>query len=322
MLSACDGANDETVVLRLTARAATVASSPSPVVTGAPDVSWPLTSATPTPEPAERRPPVSPTATPEPTPTLSPTPTPTPEPAVDVDLDGTLGRLGSVIDGDTFTVATRSGEFTVRILGIDAPEFDDVGQRELAEQARDALRTLIGGGPVRLVADAESKDAGGRLLRHAFRANRLLAADLARQGWARSLPIAPNLAQQDAIHRAVGEARAAARGIWSLNSASITLTVDKVREVVTLTNTGPAPLQIGGWWLVSLRGKQGFRFPLGTTIGSGETLRVVSGQAAGVHRFQHRNVWNNSSPDPAELRRSDGRIAAVWDDSGSGESKR
>ncbi|MDE2869837.1 MAG: thermonuclease family protein [Chloroflexota bacterium] len=239
-----------------------------------------------------------------------------------MDLDGAPGRLASVIDGDTFTIATRSGEVTVRILGIDAPEFDDVGQRELAEQAREALRTLIGGGPVRLVADAESKDAGGRLLRHAFRGNRLLAADLARQGWARSLPIAPNLAQQDAIHRAVVEARAADRGIWALNSASVTLSVDKVREVVTLTNTGPAPLQIGGWWLVSLRGKQGFRFPLGTTIGPGESLRVVAGQAAGVHRFQHRNVWNNSSPDPAELRRSDGRIAAVWDDSGSGESKR
>lgn len=219
-----------------------------------------------------------------------------------------------MIDGDTFTVATRSGEVTVRILGIDAPEYDDVGQRDLAEQAREALRTLIGSGPLRLVADAESKDAGGRLLRHAFRGNRLLAADLARQGWARSLPIAPNLAQQDAIHRAVVEARAADRGIWALNSASVTLTVDKVREVATLTNTGPVPLQISGWWLVSLRGKQGYRFPPGTTIAPGAKLMVVSSQASGKHRFQQRNVWNNSDPDPAELRRPDGRIVAVWDD--------
>lgn len=314
MLSACDEAYDETVVLRLTARAATVASSPPPAVTGAPGVSRPLPSATPTPGPAVLRPPAASTATPEPTPTLSPVPTPSPEPAVDVDLDGAPSRLASVIDGDTFTVATRSGEVTVRILGIDAPEYDDVGQRDLAEQAREALRTLIGSGPLRLVADAESKDAGGRLLRHAFRGNRLLAADLARQGWARSLPIAPNLAQQDAIHRAVVEARAADRGIWALNSASVTLTVDKVREVATLTNTGPVPLQISGWWLVSLRGKQGYRFPPGTTIAPGAKLMVVSSQASGKHRFQQRNVWNNSDPDPAELRRPDGRIVAVWDD--------
>ena len=322
MLSACDGAYDETVVLRLTARAATVAGSPPPVVTGASDVSRPLTSATPMSEPVEVRPPVSPTATPEPTPTLSPTPTPSPEPAVDVDLDGTPGRLGSVIDGDTFTVTTRSGEVTVRILGIDAPEFDDVGQRELAKQAREALRSLIGSGPVRLVADVESKDAGGRLLRHAYQADRLVAAELARQGWARALPVAPNLTERESIELAVATARAANVGIWTLDSASVELTVDKVREVVTLTNTGTGPLDVGGWWLVSLRGKQGFRFPLETTLGPGETLRVVSGQAAGVHRFQHRNVWNNNSPDPAELRRSDGRIVAVWDDSGFRESKR
>ena len=51
-------------------------------------------------------------------------------PAVLVDLDGASGRLVAVIDGDTFTVAAPSGEVTVRIVGIDAPEFDDVGQRD------------------------------------------------------------------------------------------------------------------------------------------------------------------------------------------------
>ena len=53
-----------------------------------------------------------------------------------MDVDGVPGRLGRVVDGDTFTVDTPSGEVTIRILGIDAPEFDDVGQRDLADQAR------------------------------------------------------------------------------------------------------------------------------------------------------------------------------------------
>lgn len=232
-----------------------------------------------------------------------------------MDADGVPGRLLAVIDGDTFTVTVSSGEVTVRILGIDAPEFDDVGQRKLAEQASDALRVLIGNGPLRLVADIEPSDAGGRLLRHAYRADRLLAVNLARQGWARALPIPPNLAQMEAIQRAVAEARAADVGIWALDTAAVSMTVDKVREVATLANKGSAPLDVSGWWLVSLRGKQSYRFPAKTILAPGARLRVVSGGVPGSHRFQQRNVWNNSSPDPAELRRADGRVVAVWDDS-------
>lgn len=231
-----------------------------------------------------------------------------------MDADGVSGRLLAVVDGDTFTVTVPSGEVTVRVLGIDAPEFDDVGQRKLAEQASEALRTLMGNGSLRLVADVEPFDPGGRLLRHVYRADRLLAADLARQGWARALPIPPNLAQMAAIQRAVAEARAADVGIWALHTAAVAITVDKVREVATLANTGSAPLDISGWWLVSLRGKQSYRLPARTILAPGATLRVVSGGATGSYRFQQRNVWNNSSPDPAELRRTDGRVVAVWDD--------
>ena len=233
-----------------------------------------------------------------------------------MEVDGVSGRLLAVIDGDTFTVRIPSGEATVRVLGVDAPEFDDAGQRQLAEQARDTLRALIGNGPLRLVADAEPEDAGGRLLRHVYRSDRLLAAELARQGWARALPVSPNLVHREAIDRAVAQARAGDVGMWALGAADISITVDKVGEVVTLTNDGPSPLDLGGWWLVSLRGKQGYRFPPGTTIAPGANLTVVSGQASGKHRFQQRNVWNNSDPDPAELRRPDGRIVAVWDDPG------
>jgi len=211
-------------------------------------------------------------------------------------------------------VRLPSGEVTVRIVGIDAPEFDDVGQRDLAENAQTALRDLMDDGPLRLVADAEPTDTGDRLLRHAFRGDRLLAAELARRGWTRALPIAPNLARQEIINHAVAEARSANRGIWALDSASVTLTIDKVDELATLTNTGPMPLDIGGWWLVSLRGKQVYRFPARTRIDPAKSLRVGSGRAADTHHFAERNVWNNSKPDPAELRRLDGRVAAVWDD--------
>lgn len=305
MLAACDGTPDETVVLRLTARATTATEIRPTAAARTAD--------------SGRRPPLDVPArfAAPPTPTAPPTPSPAPSPgpSVRVDADGVSGRLLAVIDGDTFTVTVPSGEVTVRVLGIDTPEFDDVGQRKLAEQASDALRALIGSGPLRLVADIEPADAGGRLLRHVYRADRLLAADLARQGWARALPVPPNLAQMDAIQRAVTEARAANVGIWALDSAEVSITVDKIQEVATLANTGSAPLDVSGWWLVSLRGKQSYRFPARTTLAPGATLRVASGGVPGSHRFQQRNVWNNSSPDPAELRRADGRVVAVWDDS-------
>ncbi len=322
MLAACDGRPDETVVLRLTARATTTTGSQSPSAAVTPgtgqapslrEPGTPSAASAPAPPPA-----LAPSATPAPT----PTPTPSPTPSATVDVDGVGGRLLEVIDGDTFTVRIPSGEATVRVLGIDAPEFDDAGQRQLAEEARDTLRALIGDGPLRLVADTEPTDAGGRLLRHVFRADRLLAAELARQGWARALPVSPNLAHREAIDRAVAEARAGDKGMWALGVADISLTVDKIGEVVTLANHGPSPLDIGGWWLVSLRGKQGYRFPPGTTIALRANLTVVSGQASGTHRFQQRNVWNNSDPDPAELRRPDGRIVAVWDDSESQKTGR
>ena len=314
VLTACDGRPAETVVLRLTARVATPAPGQTASAVDTPDPGRPSTLREPANPSAISAASPRPSPIPTATPAATPTPTPPPAPPVTVDVDGVSGRLLAVIDGDTFTVRIPSGEATVRILGIDAPEFDDAGQRGLAERARTALRDLIDSGPLRLAADTEPADDGGRLLRHAYRGVRLLAAELARQGWARALPVSPNLAEQEAIDAAVAEARAANRGIWALASAGVALTIDKVREVAMLTNTGSAPLDISGWWLVSLRGKQGYRFPPGTTIAPGANLTVVSGQASGKHRFQQRNVWNNSDPDPAELRRPDGRIVAAWDD--------
>ena len=313
VLASCGSTLDETVVLRLTARPATDAVSQPASAPPASDSGGPAPPQATPPRPALRTP--RPSPPPRPTPTPLTTPTPFPTPAVSVELDGAPGRLLEVIDGDTFIVATRSGDVPVRVLGIDAPEFDDVGQRELAERARDALRDLIGRGPLRLVTDAEPTDAGGRLLRHVYLGNRLLAADLARQGWARALPVAPNLAEQDAVDAAVVEARAVGRGIWALQAVGLRLTVDKVREISTLSNTGTAQLDVSGWWLVSLRGKQTYRFPPGTIVEAGGSLRVASGDSSALHRFSQRNVWNNTRPDPAELRRNDGRIAAVWDDS-------
>ncbi len=320
-LAACANPPDEVVVLRLTARPrppTAAAPAIAPTAVSAPAAGTAARTAA---SGAAAAPPAAQAAGSSPPTAAAPNPAapaaPTPGPRAAVDLDGAAGWLVEVIDGDTVTIAVDGGQATVRILGIDAPELDDrAGQRGLAAQAREALRALVGRGPLRLVADAEPTDDGGRLLRHAFLGERLLAADLARQGWARALPVAPNLAHQNAIAAAAAQARQDGVGIWALTAVDLTLTVDKAEEIAALSTAGGAPVDVSGWWLVSLRGAQVFTFPAGSVVAPGAPLTVAAGKAAGALRFGRSPVWSNGSRDPGELRRPDGRIAAVWDDAG------
>ena len=232
-------------------------------------------------------------------------------------LDGREAKVVEVIDGDTFKVELDGTIETIRLIGIDAPELTDAaGQRGLAARARDVLGELLAAGPVELVADIEEQQ-GERLLRHALRDDGFnLAEALARDGWARALARPPNLAYEEAIATAVAEARAAGRGMWVRPPTGLTLQVDKIDEVVRLRNASEDPVDLSGWWLVSLRGQQAFRFPSGSVLPPGEELTVASGEAEGDLRFGDQNVWNNAHQDSAELRMPDGRVAVYWDDPG------
>ena len=342
MAAGCTDPPGETVVLRVTARAGrttapaatgaeqaavTVPPSAKPTNTPTPSSASSAGSLAATEQPTETMPPratptsaPTPTATPSPTPTPTPTstPTPTPTPATLVSIDGRTARLAEVVDGDTFTIEADGTRTTVRLIGIDAPELDDSGgQAELALEAADALGRLLKPGPVELVADIEPQEPdSGRLLRHALSGETNIAVELAMAGWARALTLAPNLAYREEIAAAVAAARAERRGIWS--PSSIEMEVDKEAEIVTIRNAGADRVDLSGWWLVSLRGAQAFRFPSGATLTPGGQLTVVSGEVTGDLAFDRRNVWNNSRQDPAELRRPDGRVAAFWDDADSG----
>ncbi len=308
MEAGCTDPPGETVVLRVTARAGRVTAA---VATGAEPAAVTVPpSAEPTNAP-------TPGATPSPTPAPSPTPTPTPTPTTLVSIDGQTARLVEIVDGDTFTIEVGGARTTVRLIGIDAPELDDPGgQAALARAAADALRRLLETGPVELVADVEPQEPdNGRLLRHALRGETNIAVELATAGWARTLTRAPNLAYRDEIAAAVAAARAEGRGMWS--PAGLQLDVDKEAEIVTIRNVGADRVDLSGWWLVSLRAAQTFRFPSGSTLAPGGQLTVTSGEATGDFRFDRRNVWNNSRQDSGEVRRPDGRVAAFWDDEDS-----
>jgi micrococcal nuclease len=86
----------------------------------------------------------------------------------------TLGKVVSVYDGDTFTVAFDTlgiGFFLhqVRILGIDAPEIrgKTIEEKAAAAAARDYLRGLIDGRIIDL--EIMDEDKYGRLLGRAAR---------------------------------------------------------------------------------------------------------------------------------------------------------
>ena len=81
------------------------------------------------------------------------------------------GKVTSIYDGDTLTVAARHAEqgqpslFSVRLLGIDTPEIRgaaSAGERRAALAARDALRAAVLGKLV--TVDVRGVDKYGRLL--------------------------------------------------------------------------------------------------------------------------------------------------------------
>jgi micrococcal nuclease len=137
--------------------------------------------------------------------------------------DEALGRSVSarvvrVIDGDTIEVSVAGAEEDVRYIGVDTPEtvkpetpVECYGPDASAENHR-----LVEGRTVRLVFDRERRDAYGRLLAYVYAGNRFVNAALVRDGYARTLAIAPNTAHASLLQRLLVRAGRAGRGLWGV----------------------------------------------------------------------------------------------------------
>jgi micrococcal nuclease len=128
-------------------------------------------------------------------------------------------RVVRVVDGDTIRVRVGDRVERVRYIGIDTPESVKPGTpvQCYAKRAAAANAALVAGQRVRLVGDVEHRDRYGRLLAYVYREGdgAFVNALLVRDGYARTLTIAPNVAHAAELARLARAARRAGRGLWS-----------------------------------------------------------------------------------------------------------
>jgi micrococcal nuclease len=126
------------------------------------------------------------------------------------------GRVVQVVDGDTIDVQLDSHRVHVRYLGINTPETTDpaTGVEPFGLEADLANRRLVEGQTVRLELDVQPWDSYQRLLAYVYVGDRMVNAELVRQGYAQVATLPPNIRYQDRFRALQQEAREAQRGLW------------------------------------------------------------------------------------------------------------
>jgi micrococcal nuclease len=124
-----------------------------------------------------------------------------------------------VVDGDTIRVRRAGRTERVRYIGIDTPESVKPGTpvQCFAKRASAANARLVAGRSVKLVGDVEQRDRYGRLLAYVYREpdGTFVNGELVRDGFARTLTIAPNLAHARELADLARAARRERRGLWN-----------------------------------------------------------------------------------------------------------
>ena len=86
--------------------------------------------------------------------------------------------------------------------------------------------------------------------------------------------------------------------------------IDNADDRITLRNTGRAPADVGGWYIVSDKGSQIFVLPEGTEIAPGGELVIASqsSEEKGDLTWPDKKVWHKSKEDAAFLYDVYGRL--------------
>jgi micrococcal nuclease len=126
------------------------------------------------------------------------------------------GRVVRIVDGDTIIVELGGRQERVRYIGVDTPETvaPDRPPECFGKEASAANARLVEGERVRLERDVSDRDQFGRLLRYVYVEDRLINAELIRDGYATAVTFPPDVSEASRLRDLEREARSARRGLW------------------------------------------------------------------------------------------------------------
>lgn len=121
-------------------------------------------------------------------------------------------QVKKVVDGDTVVVEQNGAEQTVRLIGIDAPEFNEDGAKEATKR----LKELIEGKEIILENDESQsdKDVYGRILRYIFADNILINQKMIEEGLVKEYTFKTTYKYQDNFKSAEISAKDKGLGVW------------------------------------------------------------------------------------------------------------
>ena len=167
------------------------------------------------------------------------------------DARRTEAQVVRVVDGDTIKVALAGQTFSVRYIGIDAPE---LGTPD-GVTAREQNSILVSGRTVQLERDVSETDRYGRLLRYVWVDDVMVNAVLVQQGYARAAAYPPDTRYETRFAAEQRDAESAQRGLWA---------------------TAPRAMQNA-----NLRAGPGTAYPRVGGVTAGEALQIVARDASG-----------------------------------------
>ncbi len=239
--------------------------------------------------------------------------------------DGSLAEVVRVPDGDSLVVLLNGAEEKVRLIGINAPEHDEC----LGPESGEALRDLLDGAKVLLVADEESTDQYGRLLRYVWIGDVLANRHQAAAGLAIARGFPPNTTSQHLLDEAESFARDRSIGIWDPAACggepapSIEILFVEANpsgrdednlngEYIVLRNPNDLDVDLSGWILRDSSTSHRYEFPAGTMLEYELTIYTGCGDDTTRELFWCADgpVWDNGG-DEAFLLTPSGGIAAT-----------
>jgi len=193
---------------------ATITLTPSPTITSTPTPTATITQ-TPT---------ITFTSTITNTATLTPTATATLPPITYGDCipqrNREVGTVVEIVDGDTIKVDIDGTIYSVRYIGIDAPE-TAYRNEYFGPQATEKNRLLVAGRKIYLFSDVTDKDASGRLLRYVVVGSTFVNHELVRTGYAPASNYPPDDSCVDILREAQSTAKIGLLGLWAPTPAPI-----------------------------------------------------------------------------------------------------